>query len=360
MVTGTLHVLYSLRAEGCPRLALGLLEQEIAQTERQGVVAICTEAYPDLTREFEKLGVPIVSLKWRPHGFVRLAFRTRKVLAELRPRGVICYTVGLHVSVAVAARTLGLPIVLHLGNGPPLRNRMALQKIRLQMLAGRPFVNRYVACSEHVRRESIRAYRLPGQAVTTVPNGIPLDEFFHVRYARTSRPPRGPLKVGMVGSLEAHKDQATLLQAVSLLTSKGVNVRLRLIGAGSREAYLRQIAQDWGILDRVEWAGTVTDVPAELARLDVFAYSVREEEGLGIALVEALAAGLPVVASDVGACREVLDGGQLGLLVPQQDAAAWADSIIAARSLPPTSAEALARYDIRETARAYDALLAGG
>lgn len=63
-------------------MAVGLLDQEMLQTGRRGAVAICSEAHPDLAPEFEKLGVPIISLKWRPRGFVGLAFRASKFLTE--------------------------------------------------------------------------------------------------------------------------------------------------------------------------------------------------------------------------------------------------------------------------------------
>jgi glycosyltransferase involved in cell wall biosynthesis len=64
-----------------------------------------------------------------------------------------------------------------------------------------------------------------------------------------------------------------------------------------------------------------------MADTDIFAFSVRPEEGLGIALIEAMASGPPIVASDVGACREALAGGECGLLVPPGDAVAMAEAI---------------------------------
>src|SRR6266850_394674 len=160
-VSGALHVLFSLRAEGCPRLALALLKEEIAAIGSRGAVAVASDSYTDLEPEFQKLQVPIFPLSWRRHGFARLAIDVRRLLSRLKPRGIICYTVGLHVSVAIAAKSLNIPVVLHLGNTPPVSHRAARFKIRLQMLSGRPFVSRYAACSEHVRAESIRAYGLP-------------------------------------------------------------------------------------------------------------------------------------------------------------------------------------------------------
>ena len=356
-LTGLLHVLFSLRAEGCPRLALALLQEEIEQTGRRGAVAFATDDKTDLEAEFQKLNAPLISLSWRRRGFIKLGVRARQVLSEIRPRGVICYTVGLHVPIAMAAWSLDIPIVVHLGNAPPASDKIAQLKIRCQMLAGRPFVMRYAACSEYVRQESIRVYGLPNDLVVTVPNGIRLHDFTRFNSKKNYHPERKPLTVGMVGSFEMHKDQETLLKAIQLLTLKSVDVRLRLVGDGANAAYLREKAERLGISKLVEWVGKTTDVSRELAQLDVFAYSVRQEEGLGIALVEALAAGLPVVASDVGACREVLDGGRYGRLVPPQNASEWAAALAAPLPTTVSSIKSLSRYDIRETARAYDALL---
>ena len=71
----------------------------------------------------------------------------------------------------------------------------------------------------------------------------------------------------------------------------------------------------------MEFLGSRRDVPALLGQSDVFVFSTTKEEGLGTVLIEALAAGLPVVASDVPACREALEGGKWGALVPAADAA---------------------------------------
>ena len=91
--------------------------------------------------------------------------------------------------------------------------------------------------------------------------------------------------------------------------------------------------------------------------MDVFAYSVHGQEGLGIALVEALAAGVPVVASDVGACREVLENGRWGALVKQGDPQALADAIIETSLTPPPPPESVRRFDILDTFHAYQSLL---
>jgi glycosyltransferase involved in cell wall biosynthesis len=161
----------------------------------------------------------------------------------------------------------------------------------------------------------------------------------------------------MVASLEWSKDHPALFRGFAALLGRGVNARLRIVGDGARRRELEMLVKMLGITDRVEWRGAVDDVPRELATLDVFAFAVTEGEGLGIALVEALAAGLPVVASDVGACREVLAGGRWGRLVPGTDPDAWAEALIGATDATVPQPDELSRYDMKETYRAYARLL---
>ena len=107
------------------------------------------------------------------------------------------------------------------------------------------------------------------------------------------------------------------------------------------------------------------DVPELVGELDLFVFATTADEGLGIALIEAMAAGVPVVASDVGACREVLDDGALGLLVPPGDPLALADAIECVRSQPAAAAaraerarrKAFALFDAERMAATYAELL---
>ncbi len=351
-----LHVLFSPKAEGCPRLALELLRQEREQSGRSGTVAFCSMEPSDLLPEFQELGQPIHHLHWRSRGFLRLTKDTYRVLKTVRPSGVICHTLGLHVSVSIASRTLGIPVVVHLGNAPPLSKKATLRKLRLQMAVGKPFVTAYAACSNYIAHVCTDTYGLPRRAVSAIPNGIDLPRFLAVREKRSARQ-MGPLHIGVVASLEESKDHVLLLKGFSALLARGVQARLHIIGDGTQRVYLEQLSHRLGIDEHVRWTGTVSDVTEELQRLDVFAFPAKEVEGLGIAMVEALAAGIPVVASDVGACREALAGGRWGYLVAGRDPETWADALSNAQSLPIPASEELARYDIRETFRAYAELL---
>ena len=191
------------------------------------------------------------------------------------------------------------------------------------------------------------------------PNGVDLDRFaIAMRAAHRSK--RDPV-VLMVGRLDNTKDHETLVDGISILHKRGLPARLRIAGNGANREMLAKRANASGIGQAVKFLGVRSDIPDLLRTADVFAFSVRSEEGLGIALVEAMASGVPVVATDVGACREVLDGGSCGLLVKPGDPEALADAIGELIGQPERAADRAQRararvedvYDRRVMARRY-------
>lgn len=125
----------------------------------------------------------------------------------------------------------------------------------------------------------------------------------------------GPFTVGTVGNLTPKKDHDTLLQAFARLRRHHGDARLLIIGTGPREQHLRSLIRQLRLEDSVRLLGLRDDVLEILPALDVFALSSLHE-GLSIALIEALATGLPVVATRVGGIPEVIADGRDGLLVP--------------------------------------------
>jgi glycosyltransferase involved in cell wall biosynthesis len=111
-------------------------------------------------------------------------------------------------------------------------------------------------------------------------------------------------------------------------------VQLWLVGDGSQRQRLENLSTSLGLADAVTFLGSRRDVPALLGQSDVFVFSTTREEGLGTVLIEALAAGLPIVASDVPACSEALAAGRWGTLVPPSDPAAMAAALIASLQTP--------------------------
>ena len=181
-----------------------------------------------------------------------------------------------------------------------------------------------VALNEEVRSSICREYALPPSAVPVVGNGIDLDAF------------RGPQRRGLRGAgarllcvarLAPAKNHALLLQTVALLRESGRDVSLTLVGDGPLRGRLEELARELGISERVRFAGRRTDTPAFYRDCDLFVL-LSDYEGMPMSIIEAMASGLPVVATRAGGVAELVDDGVNGALV-EADAAAAAGAIAA-------------------------------
>jgi glycosyltransferase involved in cell wall biosynthesis len=159
---------------------------------------------------------------------------------------------------------------------------------------------------------------------------------------------------GTVGRLVPVKDHATLFSAVASVPG----LHLAVLGDGELRATLEALAHDLQIADRTHFTGWWTDVPSALADLDVVVLSSRNE-GTPVALIEALAAGRPVVATDVGGVRHVVQDGETGWLCGPGDAVGLARLLQKVVSEPETSGRMAEAGRLRVAARfGYERLLA--
>jgi glycosyltransferase involved in cell wall biosynthesis len=185
-----------------------------------------------------------------------------------------------------------------------------------------PLATHVVAVSERVASYAAREFRIPGDRLTTIVNGVDLDRF---RPAARTRDPRAPV-LGCTARLGAENDHATLIHAFARLGRQWPDAQLLLVGRGAEEAALRALADSLGVEGRVCFAGEQADVAPWLARMDVYVQAARLA-GISNSILEAMATGLPVVATDVGGTSEAVVHGETGLLVPVGDPAALADAL---------------------------------
>lgn len=167
---------------------------------------------------------------------------------------------------------------------------------------------------------------------TIIPSAVDTDQFRDLPDAATARPALGldPARpvVGTIGRLEGRKGQDVLLAAMRHLVAseRGERPQLLIVGDGPTRPQLVEQARALGVADDVRFTGTLADVRAPLAAMDVFVLPSRTE-GLSNALLEAMAASRPVVATAVGGTVQVIDRPDVGVLVPSEDAAAMAREI---------------------------------
>jgi glycosyltransferase involved in cell wall biosynthesis len=253
----------------------------------------------------------------------------------------------------LAARRVGAALVLHEHFADP---RMpAYQGWADRLLA--PLTDRAIAVSGSTRDFLIQERFVPADRVRLIWNGAPLDEFAPVsaERARLARIALGlPLDAPVVGSiarLSLQKGHRYLVDAAARVLASRPDARFLIAGDGDQMPSLRERAAAAGIADRVVFAGHRTDVPDLLGAIDVFAISSLYE-GTPLTLFEAMAAGKTIVSTAVDGCREVLEDGETGLLVPPADAERLAAAIL--RLLGDDSLRARLAARAREASRRYD------
>jgi glycosyltransferase involved in cell wall biosynthesis len=167
--------------------------------------------------------------------------------------------------------------------------------------------------------EMIRAVD-PGVAATLVPNGVELGDFTPAEIRA-----QGSLRVLCVARLIERKGQQHLIAALRRLAEAGVDVRAELVGTGDAEAELRALAAELGVAERVHFAGYVPRerIAERYAAADVFVLP-SAAEGMSVATLEAMAAGLPTVVTRTGGVAELVAEGQSGLLFDWADVGALA------------------------------------
>jgi glycosyltransferase involved in cell wall biosynthesis len=187
-------------------------------------------------------------------------------------------------------------------------------RIQLEKLAAH-WCERIITVSECDRQLALQFRVAPVDKVITIHNGMPELKSADLR----ANPANQPARIVMIARFEQQKDHETLLAALGAL--KHLPWQLELIGDGPNAAKIKARIAELGIAARVELPGACNDVSNRLARAQIFAL-ISNWEGLPRSIIEAMRAGLPVVASDVGGVRELVDDGRTGFMVSRSDAKA--------------------------------------
>lgn len=324
-----LHILSTPRAEGTPNLVLDWLAarpdlvQSVVVLNREP--ADLTDRIKDLAAEYEEH--KIFSLGKRKFtAITRVVYRACK---RMRPDLVICWPTGFANWACAGARLAGVRrIIVHAGN-PPTRSFCGDWVSRYVMWPLWIMQARVVCCSDYVRDECQKIPGIPKSIFYSVWNCARVQNVTEI--AKRSRQARvdheRPIAI-MVATLERHKDHETMIRAIPTIIKHLPEFRIRFVGDGSLRSQLEYLASDLGIAERVEFLGTRKDIAEQLGCADLFVLSTTPQEGLGTVIIEALAAGLPIIATSVPACREILQEGKWGTLVEPRNPDRLAESIV--------------------------------
>ena len=324
------HVVENLDRGGLERTVVDLIASQRDAGHECRV--ICLFKLGLLARELLASGVRVDACGKRP-GLDLRALRRARALIRQSPDAVIHTHNAMAHYYAVLA-SLGLPVKCRINtrHGMGGRTRSGRQEwLYRQSLRGTDYA---VAVCEAARQRFAADGMRPRRALLSVPNGIRLERFRPADdVARQSLVaelglPTGSRIIGTVGRLQPVKDHALLLRAFAKVRVQVPEAALVIVGDGPLRAALEAQAEQAGLSDALRFMGDRHDVPRLLTGMEVFALT-STSEGYSVALLEACASSLPIVATDVGGNREIVRHGINGRLVPSGDTAAIATALIA-------------------------------
>lgn len=191
---------------------------------------------------------------------------------------------------------------------------------------------RTIAVSDEVKEHLVKDFKVSGERIRVINNGIDID-----RFSRCDRSRRGEFKakfglgtgpvVGIIARLSDVKGHRYLIEALPKIVTVVPETSLLIVGEGSLQKSLEERVRFFGVSDSIVFIPAVTDVCEALAVMDVFVMPSLQE-GLGLALMEAMAAGIAAVGSDVGGIKTLIRHGHNGLLIKPRDPSGISAAVI--------------------------------
>ena len=320
--TRVMIVVHGLETGGAEMMVLHLARELDRAGHPVRVVSLHGDE-TDVAGLMRRAGIDVVALNKAGGPDPRTVLRLRAQMRDFSPTVVHTHLPVLEYVLPAArlyGRRVGIIHTVHNLARAETRHRV------LRAINRRAFSHGVVpvALNEEVRSSICREYALPASAVPVVGNGIDLDAF----RGPQRRGPRGAgARLLCVARLAPAKNHALLLRTVARLRESGRDVSLTLVGDGPLRGALEERARELGISERVRFAGRRTDTAAFYRDCDLFVL-LSDYEGMPMSIIEAMASGLPVVATRAGGVAELVDDGVNGALV-EADAAAAAGAIAA-------------------------------
>ncbi len=335
-----LHVIEDLENGGAERVLINLARGLDKQKFEAAVC--CLTRKGRMASELEANGIPVYVMHKRPGLDLALVWRLARLLRKLEIDIVHCHVFTANLWGRLAAILARVPVMItHEHSSFTVDDARRLRLERLLMRR----TTRAISVSEELRQRLITHGRLPAAKIVTIHNGLKFSTANEAqkceRLRREYRLERFEFLIGTVGRLESRKNYPLLLEAFAQVQAQYPQTGLLFVGAGPEEERLKQRTHALGLEAHVVFAGYHSDVAGWLRLMNVFCSS-SQTEGISMAILEALAAGVPVVATRVGGNPEIIPAREFGLLVPSNDTTALAQALVEIVQRP-TAAQQMAQ-----------------
>ncbi|MEP3855821.1 MAG: TIGR03088 family PEP-CTERM/XrtA system glycosyltransferase [Porticoccus sp.] len=329
------HIIYALGTGGLENGLINIINR--TPPDRYRHVIICLTNADDFANRITLPGVQVIQLHKPAGQNFRVFWDLWKTLRILRPD--IVHTRNL-ASLEMQLVTLLMPGIkrVHGEHGRDIHDLDGTnKKYNLLRKAMQPFVHRYIAVSRDLLQWLKHTLAIPEKKLRQIYNGVDAGKFSprqdDAQLGDLAPPgllPENAVVVGTVGRLAEVKNQQLLIEAVGYLYTKRPilrgTLRLVLVGDGPLKPQLVERVKQLGLSDVVWFSGDRSDVPALMQLMDIFILPSLAE-GISNTLLEAMASGLPVIATSVGGNVELVEEGVNGRLVPVNNVVAMADAL---------------------------------
>jgi len=290
-----------------------------------------------LGAEFKKLNVPIHDLKMSSQKSPMVILRLTQFLKKEKPHIIQTYCLNTNIYGGISGRLAKVPIIipteLTLKDQAPskikrIRDRLLFPLNTLLYF----FSDSVVFVSKNVKEKWIGRRESDKYRIINPP-------FNYEKYKNIEKSEaksincRDEYTIGIVARLSEEKRHVDLIDAMPEILKKFPKLKLLIVGAGPLEYQIKKNVKQLNLIDSINFTGHKKNVFEELNKMNLFVLPSRSE-GLGIAIIEAMVMGLPVVATHVGGIPEVVIDGETGILVPQKKPSFLADAIINLLSNP--------------------------
>jgi glycosyltransferase involved in cell wall biosynthesis len=323
------HLITDLITAGAQK-ALYRLLLHTDRTNYRPIVIALRDGDSEIATQIRALGIPVLDLHMSPPWRFYKLLGLYRALRSQRPAILHCWMIHSNIIGRIVGRLAGVPTII-------VSRRSDRNGGEIYTKLNRWLVNwsdGIIAVSESTRQAELAETGIAPERVETIPNGLDASAFNDLPSAADRQVLRTSLGItpdqiliGSVGRLTAAKGYPDLVRAFQIVTQEIPQACLIIVGKGKLEAELKGLAVELGISEKVQFTGVCSDIPKLLNAFDLFAFS-SHWEGMPNALMEAMAAGLPCVATRVSAAPELIDDGVHGLLVPPQAPAQLANGIL--------------------------------
>jgi glycosyltransferase involved in cell wall biosynthesis len=292
------QLVLTLEIGGLERLAIDLAVAQ--QADGHEPLLYCLWQSGPLQAEAERAGIPVV-LFGKSKGFSpRTVSEIRQRLERDRPDVLHTHNAMVHHYGVLAARLAKIPVVVNTRHG--IGVLQSDRKTSLLFRSTLPWTDSVVMVSESTREFFAREQGVPYTKSRVILNGIQVEKFARQRARPGSVRPR--FRFGTVGRLVEAKDHASLVRAFAQVIGRLPDATLEIVGEGPLRPQIERLVEELGLRGKVFLPGASADIPGFLQNLDAFVLSSLTE-GLPVALLEAMSAGLPIVSTRIAGVPEV-------------------------------------------------------